>query len=78
MSGKAELRIAEVRDLEHKIAEMQHDLHRKAKELKMAIAVGEIDERAGTDRFPICDGGCIAVSPIPPCSGCCIRKSPAT
>lgn len=30
-------------------------------------------EKMGT--MKICDGGCIAVSSVPPCDGCCIRCS---
>jgi hypothetical protein len=76
VAKSAKDRIAEVRGLEAKIAEMQQELIKKASQLKMDMLNGVVQEREL--RFPICDGGCIAISPIPPCSGCCIRKSPAT
>lgn len=70
---KAKERISELVELENKISQLQKELDFKGLELKNSIAEGLIDVR----EVGLCDGGCIAVSPVPPCSGCCIKKSPS-
>ena len=68
-------RFKEIWDLEAKVNEMQHELIQKASEWKLKIALGELEPTG--ENLVMCDGGCIAVSPAPPCSGCCIKSSPA-
>jgi hypothetical protein len=69
-------RFKELFDLENNIAMMQNELYQKAGKLKLDIANGKLEERSLRSSW--CDGGCITISPLPPCSGCCVRKSPAT
>jgi hypothetical protein len=66
-------KITELRDLECKIQALQVELFQKGAALKKELAEAEVAGQGSG----ICDGGCIAVSPIPPCSGCCIIRSPA-
>jgi hypothetical protein len=68
-------RFQEIWDLEAKVTQMQHELITKASEWKLKIALGQLNETG--QNLKMCDGGCIAVSPAPPCSGCCIKNSPA-
>ncbi len=65
---------SEIRDLEDKLTDLQEEVNRKGTSLKRKYFKGEIPDA----KVPICDGGCIAVSPLPPCAGCCIKKSPAS
>ncbi|MDP4108991.1 MAG: hypothetical protein Q8878_03070 [Bacillota bacterium] len=41
------------------------------------ISESTVSKLSELDSFGICDGGCIAISPVPPCDACCVSKSPA-
>ncbi len=65
----------EAKEGEKRIKTLIEDIRAEANSLELSW----LSDPEGTVKklkdAKICDGGCIAVSSIPPCDGCCVRCS---